>query len=193
MREDNKTDDFEVIRQVLDGDTRAFGILIDRYKDRSLSLLLSMVHDHDEAEDILQDAFIKAYEGLKKFNFNSSFSTWLYRIVVNTSYTAILRSKKRSNFLLEDEHSNTTTTTLDSFDILQAKERKEIVHKVLDNLKPQESLVLKLFYLGEQRIQEIAEITGMSQANIKVLLHRARKQFHAELEKVIGQQKKNLL
>lgn len=110
--------------------------------------------------------------------------------MVSTSYTAILKSKKRSNVLLEDEHSNATTTAFDSFDILQAKERKEIVHMVIDNLKPQESLMLKLFYLDEQRIQEI---TGMSQANIKVLLHRARKQFHAELEKVIGQQKKNLL
>jgi len=79
--------EIEIINQVKEGDTSLFRLLIDKYKDVSFSLACSILRNEQDAEDALQEAFIKAYNGLKRFNFHSSFATWLYKIVVNTSNT----------------------------------------------------------------------------------------------------------
>jgi RNA polymerase sigma-70 factor (ECF subfamily) len=164
---------------------------VDKYKDRSLSLACSIIGSKQDAQDVLQDAFISAYRSLPKFDFKSSFSTWLYRIVVNTSYTALKRYKSRKTISIDSMPDHISTDMSSSY-ILKENERKEIINQVLHTLKPNESLVLKLYYLGEQNSTEIAGITGLSISNIKVLLHRARKKFHANLENLLGPDKKQL-
>lgn len=192
MEKDNENNDFDVIKSIIEGDTELFRVLVNRYKDRSLSLVQTIIKDNDEANDVLQDAFIKAYKNLAKFDFNSSFSTWFYRIVVNTSYTSLKKSNRRRTFWAESIPAENSSKT-DSFDVLRENERKEIINQVLGNMKKNDVLILKLFYLGEQSIKEISEITGKGTSNIKVLLHRARTVFYQELEKLIGPEKNNLL
>ena len=83
-----------LIERVKEGDEKAFVQLVDKYKDLSLSLAHSIMKDPDKAEDVLQDAFIKVYEKAGSFKHQSAFSSWLYRIVVNTAYNALKKEKK---------------------------------------------------------------------------------------------------
>lgn len=185
-------DDIELINGILDGRTELFRFLVDRYKGPSLSLIHSIVRNDMEAEDILQDVFLKVYKNLNKFNFKSSFATWLYRIVVNSSYTAVRKAIRIATSNLDCE-SFEIASDLNSFKLLHESERKAIINKILDSLHPQEALILRLHYLAEQSINEIMEITSLSKSNIKVQLHRARKRFNSKMESLLGDDKDHLL
>lgn len=184
-----KNEESELIARIKGGDTSEFAILVDKYKDVSFSLACSILKNEQDAEDALQDSFIKAFRGLKSFDSDSSFSTWLYRIVVNTCNTNY-KTKKRNNQLM-DFDSNSTVDIVENntpFNEIDSKERKEIVNNVLDMIQNDESLLLRLFYLAELSVDEIKQITGFKDSKVKVTLHRARKSFQQKLEKYYGYQ-----
>jgi len=189
-REDSEA---ELIKNIIQGETASFRILVERYKDIAYSLACSIIKNPAEAEDVLQDAFVKAFKNLHKFHFKAAFSTWFYRIVINTCYSALEKQKKQASVPLEGVALPNTSVDAQTFDLLRDEERKIIINQVLDQMKPKEALVLKLHYLGELKIPEIAKVTQMTTANIKVLLHRARKSFQAMLDKLLGNEKKHLL
>lgn len=186
----NKDQEAELIARIKEGDTSEFRILVDKYKDVSFSLACSILKNEQDAEDALQDSFVKAFKGLKTFNFKSSFSTWLYKIVVNTCNTKY-KMQKRNNQLVDfDSYPNIEIEENNTpFNEIDLKERKEIVNKVLDMINGDESLLLRLFYLAELSIEEIKQVTGFKDSKIKVTLHRARKNFQQKLEKKYGYQK----
>lgn len=184
--------DEELIREIISGDTYSFRILVDRHKDASLNLATSIIKEKDQAEDVLQEVFIKVYKNLHKFNFKSSFSTWLYRIVVNTCYTAVEKNKKFNNSPPEQMEMQLAVEK-SGFELVRNEERKKFINMVLENLRSNEALLLKLHYLEEKSLKEIKEITQMSTSNIKVVLHRARKNFQAGLELILPDEEKNIL
>ena len=182
-----------VLKRIIGGERSLFRILVDNYKDISLTLAYSIVRNQEEAEDIVQDAFIKAYMSLPRFNFKSSFRTWFYRIVVNTSYHSLEKSKTRKTSPIDHGLISLETSNLNGYDAIRANERKQIIHSALAHLKINEALILELYYLGEQSNKEIAEITGMSLSNIKVTMHRARKNFFEQLKRIAGNEKDDIL
>ena len=189
-REDSEA---ELIKKIIRGDTSSFRVLVERYKDIAYSLACSIIKNPAEAEDVLQDAFVKAFRNLHKFHFRAAFSTWFYRIVINTCYSAIEKQKKQVPIPLDNVAVPNTSMDARTFDLLRDEERKKIINQILDQMKPKEALVLKLHYLGELKIPEIAKVTEMTTANIKVLLHRARKNFQFILDQLLGNEKKHLL
>ncbi len=185
----NKDKEFELIEKIKEGDTSEFRILVDKYKDVSFSLACSILKNEQDAEDALQESFIKAYKGLKTFRFKSSFSTWLYKIVFNTCTTKYKNQKRDNQFIDFDSNLNVEIIeNITPFKEIDLKERKEAVNKVLSMLNEEESLLLHLFYLAELSIEEIKQITGFKDSKIKVTLHRARKSFQHRLEKEYGYQ-----
>jgi RNA polymerase sigma-70 factor (ECF subfamily) len=183
----NKDMEFELITRIRAGDTSGFRILVDRYKDLSFSLACSILKNEQDAEDALQESFIKAFKGLGQFNFKSSFSTWFYKIVVNTCLTN--NAKQQNDKQLIDFDSSVSIEIAENntpFNELNTKERKEIVNQVIDTLKTDESLLLRLFYLAELSIADIKFITGFKESKIKVTLLRARNSFQQKLEKMYG-------
>ncbi len=183
----NKENEFELITRIREGDISDFKILVDNYKDVSFSLACSILNNEQDAKDALQESFIKAFKSLGKFNFKSSFSTWFYKIVVNTCKTRYSHQKRNDPFIIYDscvgiEMSENNTP----FNELDLKERKEIVNRILDIMEPDESLLLRLFYLAELSIKEIKEITDFKESKIKVTLFRARKSFQQQLGKLYG-------
>ena len=183
----NKNNEFEIITRVKEGDTSDFKILVDKYKDVSFSLACSILKNEQDAEDALQESFIKAFKGLGRFNFKSSFSSWLYRIVLNTCKTRYTNQKLNDQLINFDSSLRVESKdSITPFSELNIKERKDIVNSILDTLKPDESLLLRLFYLAELSIVEIKEITGFKESKIKVTLLRARKSFQQQLEKTYG-------
>ena len=98
--------DEEIVRRVLAGDKRAFGELVDRHKEKAMTLAIRMLKSREEAEEALQDAFVRAYSALPRFEWKASFSTWLYRIVYNVCVTSLGKRPEtvRISMNADDDH-----------------------------------------------------------------------------------------
>lgn len=166
------------IDKVLKGDSEAFRYFLRTYKDMGYNIAMSILKDDFFAEEVVQDAFIKAYRSLKSFKKKSTFKTWFYRIVVNEAFQRLKKIKKEQEWL--------ETRDTDVYESLAAAEEEDqgnsLMRKAINTLLPNERLALNLFYFDEYKVLEIVEITGWSKSNTKVILHRARKNLHAVLE-----------
>jgi RNA polymerase sigma factor (sigma-70 family) len=171
--------DSDYIRQVLAGDTDAFRYFIQTYRDMAFTIAMSILKDENSAKEVVNDAFVNAYKALSKFKQSSKFSTWFYRIVVNEALRRLKTQKTEKIDFIENYDAGPATEDLDL--PLEATERKMLINEALDRLPPDESLVLRLFYLEECSIKEVETITGWSSSKVKVSLHRARKHMLAIL------------
>lgn len=180
-----ETKDIRLINRSKAGDTLAFRDLVNAYKDVSLTLAYSVLKDKSLAEDAVQTAFIKVYQKLHTFKQTSKFSTWLYRIVINTSYNLLKQQKYHSEIDDVVEYAVKTDSKLETIG-LNEQDQKKYIHLALNKIKADEALVLRLFYLYEHSIVEIKEITRFSTSKIKVDLHRGRKNLEIQLKKLLG-------
>jgi RNA polymerase sigma factor (sigma-70 family) len=161
------------VAKVLAGDADAYRYFLRKYQDMAFSLAMSILKDEFAAEEATQDAFVKAFNALNSFAQRSSFKTWFYRIVLNESF---LRAKKQKREFLEfrPDYDEELPDESDLY-TLSHEEQAWLVDQALKLLPDREAIVLRLFYLEEESIKGIREITGWTEANIKVMLHRARK------------------
>ena len=170
----NKFSDQEILDSVIRGNQADYGIIVDRYKNKAFSLLKRMLKNEQDAEETLQDCFLKAYNSLSSFKGEAKFSTWFYRIVYNTALTK-LSSKKRKT---ENEMSSVD----DHFDLksdydFRSSEKKDLsvfVNELVNQLPERFATVINLYYLNEMSCEEISEILEISVSNVKVILHRSR-------------------
>lgn len=162
------------IQKVLDGDTDAFRFIIGEHKDKAYSLAISVVKNEFEARDVVQTAFIKAYTKLDTFKANSKFSTWFYRILINEAFSK-LRKLNVNPIPIDDVILNDIPSKVNST-ILKMEEdyQRYYINEALKKLPANYSLALRLFYLEEYKINEITQITGWTDSNTKITLHRAR-------------------
>ncbi len=170
------------IDKVLQGDTNAFAYLIDKYKGMVYTISIKIVKDHEDAEEIAQDSFLKAYQKLETFKGESKFSTWLYTIVYRNSISKIRKKNIVTTdidaFVLEN---HTTDFEFPQIEAIKNGEQKKYVAKAISNLKEMDALLITLFYLNENSVEEIEQITGLTKTNVKVKLFRARKKLFNEL------------
>ena len=173
----NKKDQL-IIAKVLKGDTNAFASLVDNYKDMVFSLAYKMTKSREEAEEISQDTFIKAYKKLSDFKGDSKFSTWLYRIGYHTSLDAIKKNKNnRNTFGITEVSKNQIQSVETTLQGIERKERAKIIEDCLSKLPIEERTLIWMFYYDELSLKEITEVTNLSESNLKVKLHRARKKL----------------
>ncbi len=174
-----------IIERIQKGETQAYALLVDKYKNAVFTLAYRTINNNAEAEEIAQDCFLKAFQKLDKFRGDSKFSTWLYRIVYNTSISHV-RKKKHDTLSLNDETYNNLDKEDDSyreFNEEELLERKELIHKAIASLPKEDAFLITLFHLEDVPVKEISEITTMSESNVKVKLFRARKKLHSLLMK----------
>lgn len=183
--------DLYYISEVLGGNNNAFTSLVDRHKDRAYNLAMKICGNHEEAEEVAQDAFIKAYRSLAQFKMKSSFATWFYRIVYNTAIS-LVRARKKAPLSLEDFPADATDFIgiNSSEEEAEAEYRNSLVSFALQKISEEERGLIGLYYYEELKTEEIAEITGISKSNIKVKLFRARQKMIEIIENV---EKKNLI
>jgi len=142
-----------------------------------------IVRTREDAEEIAQDAFIKAYQSLQSFKREAKFSTWLYRIVFNAAISHTRR--KKQDFVEIDDRVMSDTTEDEIFedlDSLDSEMQSRIVTEAINQLPPQDSAIVTLFYMKEHSIDDISQITGLSISNVKVKLFRIRKKLYEELQ-----------
>lgn len=179
------------IGQVLEGKINAFTDIVERHKDHAFNLALRICGNREEAEEIAQDAFMKAFRSLNSFRMKSSFSTWLYRIVYNTS-VSLVRTRKKGILSLEEFPADATDFIGNntSEEEAETEYRNSLVSFALQKLNEDERAIITLFYYEEMNTDEIAEITGLGKSNIKVRLFRARQKMSEVIEKT---EKKNFI
>lgn len=164
-------DEIEWIENVKNGNIQAFGYLVERYSKLSFSVAYNVVKNYDDANDIVQESMILAFENIQKFNMDSKFSTWLYRIVFNHA----LRFSKKKKFFGEIEDVRDSDETEDVLDFHEHHFEK--LANAISGLKENERFVLELYYYHNQSVKEIATVCSISESNVKVLLFRSRKKL----------------
>ncbi|HEY8398217.1 MAG TPA: sigma-70 family RNA polymerase sigma factor [Flavihumibacter sp.] len=186
--------DIEIIQQVRSGNQQAYSQLVTRYQNFVFTIVLRYVTNREDAEELAQDVFIKAYKSLADFRGESKFSTWLYTITT-TSCISFLRKKKLEVHSLDNEkvmaHAEQVQTGMRA-DQIEAKSRLAMVNKAIALLSPEDAQVITLFYKGEQSLEEIAQIMGMETNAVKVRLHRARQRLKDKMEKHFSQEVRDL-
>jgi len=170
-------DDTYYIDKVLCGDVNAFSQLIEKHKRLAYTLALRLVTIPEDAEEIAQDAFVKAYQSLKGFKGESKFSTWLYKIVYHESISR-LRKKQLETISMDEGFHNFDASETDHFLVqFSIEEQNKLVRAAIDRLPAEERAIITLYYLNEGTVKEIAAITGDSEPNVKIKLFRARKRL----------------
>lgn len=173
------------IKKVCNGDTDAFRYFVSKYKDMAYTIAFSISKNEFAAQEIAQEAFVKAFKNLASFSQKSSFSTWFYRIVVNEGLLRLKKEKKEPVIYTDVIEEIPDEESLASF----SKEEKSImISEALTKLPANESLVLRLYYLQGESIKEVCEITGWSESNTKVMLHRARKNMYTIMLQLMNPQ-----
>lgn len=181
------SDDFQLIRSFQAGSEKAFEELVRRYQRQVANIIYLTLGDRSEVEDLTQEAFIRVYRSLERFEFDSSFYSWLYRIVVNLCIDELRRRKIKRTFSLDFftenrlEREQGTTTTKDGVDELLGKEKRETILRALDRISPEHRTVLVLREYNDLSYGEIAKILRITPQAVKSRIFRAR----AELRELL--------
>ena len=186
--------DNEIIARVLKGEQALFSALVERYQNYVFTLVLRMVQGREDAEEVSQDIFVKAYRSLADFRGESKFSTWLYT-VVRTSCITFLRKRKLETTSLDNEKVLVQLENRDSglrANKIEQKSRQAMVNEAIGMLSPDDAQVITLFYKGEQSLEEMGAILGMEPNTVKVKLHRARQRLKEKMEKYFSHEVREL-
>jgi RNA polymerase sigma-70 factor (ECF subfamily) len=186
--------DNEIISRVLKGEQNAYAELVNRYQAYVFTLVLRMIKGREDAEEVAQDVFIKAYRSLADFRGESKFSTWLYTIANTTSIT-FLRKKKLDVHSLDNEKVFEIADSKDSglrANLVEQKSRVNMVNQAIALLNPDDAEIITLFYKAEQNLEEISRILRLEINTAKVRLHRARTRLKEKMEKNFSEEVKNI-
>jgi RNA polymerase sigma factor (sigma-70 family) len=191
----SKLSDLELIEQTLAGNQSAYADLIKRHQRFVFTLALRFAKTREDAEEIAQDCFIKAYRSLASFQGSSKFSTWLYSIVYTTAMT-FLRKKRVDTDSIDDENTYIQVANQSSgYDVNSAenKSRSYYLNQAIEQLLPDDAAIITLFYKGEQSLEEIGNAMGMEANTVKVKLFRARQRLKEKLERNLKHEVKELI
>jgi RNA polymerase sigma-70 factor (ECF subfamily) len=180
-------DDREAIRRVQAGDTEAFEPLVEKYKRKVFRLAYQVLRDQEEALDVSQEAFVKAFRALPAFKGDSAFYTWLFRITMNVALDRRRQRATRAKSLgtedvpPEEWERTATSTDPDPEDVATGAERRERIRKGLDSLSEHHRAIIILSDIEGLQYREIAEVLGIPMGTVMSRLHHARKRLREVL------------
>jgi RNA polymerase sigma-70 factor (ECF subfamily) len=189
-RQAEASSDWVIVERVQGGDVAAFDQLILKYRERVYAMVYNMTSNREDAADLTQDAFIKAFQSINRFQGQSSFFTWLYRIALNSSLTHIRRNKLRSFFSFDKVHEDTKVSEVinqltDKRDVERevfVGELQEKLNEAMQKLSIPHRTVVTLFEIDGLSHEEIAEIMDCSVGTVRSRLHYAKQLLQAELQ-----------
>lgn len=182
--------DAVIVQRVQAGEVAAFDRLILKYRERVYAIIYNLTANREDAADLTQDTFIKAFQAINRFKGNSSFFTWIYRIAVNTTYTYLRRNRLRRFFSFDTLHEELAPREV--LEALTAKtnlpreralrELQEKLNEALQTLSIKHRTVVVLYEIESLSHQQIAEVMHCSVGTVRSRLHYAKQQLQAELE-----------
>ena len=191
----SKLSDIELIEQTLAGNQQAYADLVKRHQRFVFTLAMRFTKGREDAEEVAQDCFIKAYRNLGSFQQQSKFSTWLYSIVYTTAMT-FLRKKRVDTSSIDDDESyiqiENKPSGYDEYNV-ENKSRSYYINQAIEQLLPDDATIITMFYKGEQSLEEIAQALNMEANTVKVKLFRARQRLKEKLERNLKHEVKELI
>ncbi len=179
-------DDIWYIERVLKGDTQYFSYFVDKYKDIVFSIALKVLRNREDAEEMAQESFVKAFKSLHTFKGDAKFSTWLYRITYNNCISEV--RKRKLKFVSTDDVQISDEVEEMNFDGIPEENRSKYVKAALEKLPEDEYTLILLYYFDDKSVEEIGEITKMTESNVKVKLFRARKKLYTILNDMLKEE-----
>lgn len=187
-RQDSRSEDSRLIKAALKGDNAAYSQLMRKYHDAIYSFIYRMVHDHEQVEDLTQEAFIKAFGSLKNFNEEFAFSTWLYKIATNNCIDHIRRRKMQTYSIDKPIESKDSDYTFelpdDSYEAdkeLISDQRAVLLQQAIDQLPEKYRRVILMRHSEEQSYEEIAKVLKIPIGTVKAHIFRARELLYKQL------------
>lgn len=190
-RQQEATADLDIVRRVQAGDVAAFDVLIRRYRERLYGVVYNLTSNREDASDLTQEAFIKAFQSIHRFTGKAAFFTWLYRIAVNSTISHLRKSRLRAFFSLESIDADEPVAR----DVIAAltdasggdrdayvRELQERLNAAMQKLSIKHRTVVTLFEIDGLSHQEIAEVMGCSEGTVRSRLHYAKQLLQAELQ-----------
>jgi RNA polymerase sigma-70 factor (ECF subfamily) len=188
-------DDNSFISSALQGNQQAYAALVQRYQDFVFTVCLRYAVTREDAEEIAQDVFVKAWRSLADFRGESKFSTWLYTIAYNSCLT-FLRKKRPGIHSLDDEKVMAAAGNIHNGQgagLAEQKSKIAMVNTAIRLLSADDAKLLLLFYRGGQSLDEIGRVLGIEPNTAKVKLHRARQRLKEKMETYFAQEVKDLV
>lgn len=171
----------ELITFVRKGEVAYFRQLVEKHKSYVYTLAFRVVRSHEDAQEVAQDSFVKAYNNLASFKGDAKFSTWLYRIVFNTAISR-KRKKKLVETDIDQARGVADSGAMGATDLMAQAERRKWIGRALELLSEDDAFLITLYYFQELTLEEMERITGFQAGNLKVKLFRARKKLAEHLE-----------
>lgn len=179
-----------LVSRVQNGDVGAFDHLVRKYRERLFGIIYNLTSNREDAADLTQEAFIKAFSSINRFQGKSAFFTWLYRIGVNTALSHLKRNRFRRFFSLENiQEEGSNAQVLETLAAKHKSEKgallnelQEKLNEAMQKLSPKHRTVVVLFEIEGLSHQEIAEIVGCSVGTVRSRLHYAKQQLQADLK-----------
>ena len=169
-----QTDEKELIARILDGHAEDFGYFLERYSQEAFAIVVRLVPQQEDAEELVQDAFVRAFNRLETFEGRSSFSTWICRIAYTTAVSWL--RKRRMKYLSIDEQPKLTDTEVD--EALDDESCIEELRRAITLLKPDEQTLITLYYYDNRPLNDIAYILDAEPNTLATRLHRIRRKLY---------------
>jgi RNA polymerase sigma-70 factor (ECF subfamily) len=167
------TDEKQLIARILDGHAEDFGYFLERYSQEAFAIVARLVPQQEDAEELVQDAFVRAFSRLETFGGRSSFSTWICRIAYTTAVSWL--RKRRIKYLSIDDQPELTAAEVD--ETLDDESRIDELRRAIRLLKPDEQTLITLYYYDNRPLTDIAYILDMEAGAIATRLHRIRRKL----------------
>jgi len=187
--------DLALIKEILNGNTRLYAELVKRHQRFVFTLAIRFAKNREDAEEIAQDCFVKAYRALGTFKHESKFSTWLYTITYTTAMTFLRRKRPLTQSIDEQESSLQLQNHTSDFhaDLIEKTSAHVYLNQAIDLLLPDDAVIITLFYKGEQSLEEIGQVLNKDSSTIKVKLHRARLRLKEKIQYLLKDEVKDLI
>lgn len=192
---EQKLTDLELIQNILAGETAQYALLVKRHQRFVFTLALRFLKNREDAEEVAQDCFVKAYRALGTFKQTSKFSTWLYTITYTTAMTLLRKKRLDTNSIHDEEtflelENHTSSLNANNY---EKQDAYTFLNQAIGQLMLDDAAIITLFYKGEQSLDEIGEAMRMESNTVKVKLHRARQRLKEKLQYLLKDEVKELL
>jgi RNA polymerase sigma-70 factor (ECF subfamily) len=182
----------QIIQEILEGNNSKFKLLVEKYQNMVFRTTIGFVHNKEDAEDLTQDVFIRAFQSLKTFNGDAEFSTWLYRITVNTSINHLNKTKNRGLLhfaeVIFQNIFNRASEDKNPQQQMEQTERDKTIRKAIDALPEKQRTAFVLSKYDDLTQKEIAVIMQSTEGSVEQLLQRAKSSLKKKLSPVVGKQ-----
>lgn len=178
-----ETEESKIIEEIKKGDTNKFSYFVNEYGYRIFRVVNHIVSSKEDAEELTQDVFVKAFRNINKYRGEAGFATWIYKIAYTTSISFVRKKRQEVNFINEEMIESISDSEVEErFNYYEEENKIELISKAIGILNADEKFIVSMFYYENKSMDDISKVLDISVANVKVRLFRIRKKMYATIK-----------